>query len=57
MTSSDKTKLQIVIGKQYDPYLNLSVESNLLDNHLKNTITLFLWKNEHTIVIGANQNP
>ena len=57
MTQSDKIKLQIVIGKQYDPYLNLSVESKLLDNHLKNTITLFLWKNEHTIVIGTNQNP
>lgn len=57
MTSSEKTKLQIVIGKQYNPYLNLSVESSLLDNHIKNTITLFLWKNEHTVVIGTNQNP
>ena len=57
MTQSNKIKLQIVIGKQYDPYLNLSVESSLLDNYSENTITLFLWKNRQTIVIGTNQNP
>lgn len=57
MTPSKKAKLQIVIGQQHNPYLNLAVESNLLDNHLENTITLFLWKNEHTVVIGTNQNP
>ena len=57
MISNDKPKLQITIGNQHNPYLNLSVESNLLDNFLENTVTLFLWKNEHTIVIGTNQNP
>lgn len=57
MTKSDKTKLQIVIGKQYNPHINLSVESHLLDDYKKNTVTLFLWKNKHTIVIGKNQNP
>lgn len=57
MTGSDKTKLQIIIGKQYNPYINLAVESYLLDDYQQNTITLFLWKNKHTIVIGKNQNP
>ena len=54
---SDNTNLQIIIGNQTNPYLNLAVESQLLDNYLKNTITLFLWRNRQTVVIGTNQNP
>lgn len=54
---SDNTNLQIIIGNQTNPYLNLAVESQLLDKHLKNTITLFLWRNRQTVVIGTNQNP
>lgn len=50
-------KLQIILGNQYNPYLNLAVESNLLDNFLPNTVSLFLWKNKQTVVIGTNQNP
>ena len=58
MTATEnKTKLQIIIGNQYNPYINLAVESNLLDNFLPNTVSLFLWKNKQTVVIGANQNP
>ncbi len=57
MTTTEKTKLQIIIGNQYNPYINLAVESNLLDNFLPNTISLFLWKNKQTVVIGTNQNP
>lgn len=57
MTSHDKINLQIIIGTQDNPYLNLSVESSLLDNYSENTITLFLWKNRQTVVIGTNQNP
>lgn len=49
--------LQIIIGNQYNPYINLAVESKLLDNYLPNTITMFLWKNSKTVVIGTNQNP
>ena len=53
----EKTNLQIIIGNQYNPYINLAVESKLLDNYLPNTITMFLWKNSNTVVIGTNQNP
>ena len=56
-TTKDKIKLQIILGTQHNPYLNLAVESNLLDNFLPNTISLFLWKNRQTVVIGTNQNP
>lgn len=54
---NNKPTLQIILGKQYNPYINLAIESILLDNYLKNTISLFLWKNQQTIVIGTNQNP
>ena len=40
-TTENKTKLQIIIGNQYNPYINLAVESNLLDNFLPNTVSLF----------------
>ncbi len=57
MTTHDKINLQIIIGNQDNPYLNLAVESQLLDNHIENTVTLFLWRNRQTVVIGTNQNP
>ena len=57
MTTHDKINLQIIIGNQTNPYLNLAVESQLLDTYLENTVTLFLWRNRQTVVIGANQNP
>lgn len=53
----EKPNLQIIIGNQYNPYINLAVESKLLDNYLPNTVTMFLWKNSKTVVIGTNQNP
>ena len=56
-TTQEKTKLQIILGNQYNPYINLAVESNLLDNFLPNTVSLFLWRNKQTVVIGTNQNP
>ena len=56
-TTQNNIKLQIILGNQYNPYLNLAVESNLLDNFLPNTVSLFLWKNKQTVVIGTNQNP
>lgn len=56
-TTQNNIKLQIILGNQYNPYINLAVESNLLDNFLPNTVSLFLWKNKQTVVIGTNQNP
>ncbi|NCA66835.1 MAG: lipoate--protein ligase [Clostridia bacterium] len=49
------TKLNFLISDNYNPHLNLAVESYLLEN--ADCTTLFLWKNERTVVIGANQNP
>ena len=49
--------LQIVISEQYNPYLNLAVETYLTENQEEGTVTMYLWKNERTVVIGLNQNP
>ncbi|MCQ2322407.1 MAG: lipoate--protein ligase [Bacteroidales bacterium] len=50
-------KTQIIIGNQYNPFLNLAVESSLLNNGDDDTVTMFLWKNHQTVVYGYNQNP
>lgn len=57
MNSNSILKLQIILGNQYNPYINLAIESQLLDEVHENCIRLFLWKNKQTVVIGANQNP
>ena len=49
--------LQIVISNQHDPFLNRAVEQYLTENQTEETITLYLWKNQRTVVIGYNQNP
>lgn len=50
-------KTEIIISNQYDPYLNRAVETYLTDTQPDDTITMYLWKNERTVVIGVNQNP
>ena len=50
-------KLQVVISNQYDPFLNRAVESYLTDRQEEGIVTMYLWKNQQTVVIGYNQNP
>lgn len=57
MNNAQTPELRIVVGKSYNPYMNLAVESRLLEEYAPNAVTLFLWQNERTVVIGANQNP
>ncbi len=46
-----------IIAQGTDPYRNLAVEKHLMDTLPEDTAILYLWQNEHTIVIGRNQNP
>lgn len=50
-------KLQVLISNQYNPFLNRAVEQYLTEHQEKGGVTLYLWKNQKTVVIGYNQNP
>lgn len=50
-------KLQVIVSNRHDPYLNLAVETFLTDHQDDGVVTMYLWKNQRTVVIGLNQNP
>ncbi len=38
------------------PYINLAAEEYLTQHNPKNAVTLFLWQNDDSVVLGKNQN-
>ena len=48
-------KLQFIISDQTEPYWNIAVENYLVE--YAECVTLYLWRNRRTVVIGQNQNP
>lgn len=46
-----------LIARGTDPYRNLAIEKHLMDTLPEDTAILYLWQNQHTIVVGRNQNP
>ena len=48
-------KLQFIVSNQTEPYWNISVENYLVEH--AECVTLYLWRNRRTVVIGQNQNP
>ncbi len=49
-------KLKVVYSKSTDPWYNLSLEEYLLKGIKAGEVTLYLWQNNNTVVIGRNQN-
>ena len=47
--------MQFIVSNQTEPYWNIAVENYLVE--YADTVTLYLWRNRRTVVIGQNQNP
>ncbi len=52
-----KEQRKVIRSRFYEGPLNLALEEHLLQNCDKNTVILYLWQNNKTIVIGRHQNP
>ncbi|GAB6280162.1 MAG: lipoate--protein ligase [Thermovirga sp.] len=51
-----KLDTKILESPSTDPWLNLAIEEYLLDRVEDGAMTLYLWQNDRTVVIGRNQN-
>ena len=50
------TKTSIVLAEGYDPWQNLALEELLLGRVADDEAILYLWQNQHTVVVGRHQN-
>lgn len=50
------TRSRIIMGRGFDPWYNLALEEHLLGTVRTDECIFYLWQNQHTVVIGKNQN-
>lgn len=48
---------RFLISNSTDPFLNVAMENYLLAQEEREAVTLYLWRNHRTVVVGQNQNP
>lgn len=48
--------IRIFESSSFDPYRNIATEKYLLEHVQSGCCILYLWQNQHTVVIGRNQN-
>lgn len=48
--------VELIISKSHNPWFNLALEDYLFNNIKDNTLILYLWQNQNTVVIGKSQN-
>ena len=51
------TKVRVLLSDITNPWFNLATEDWILRELDPSTRTLFLWRNDNTVVIGRHQNP
>ncbi len=51
------SKLKVILSDSFNPHLNLATEEWIFHEMDPSAQTLFLWRNEPTVVIGRSQNP
>ena len=49
-------KIVIYVSDSSDPRFNLAAEEIMFDRTVPGQVTLFLWQNERTVIIGKSQN-
>jgi len=49
-------KTSIMLSPSFDPYHNLALEELLLSQLRNDEAILYLWQNQHTVVVGRHQN-
>ncbi len=57
LVSNPAYRCHVYFSRSHDPYLNLSIEYQLLQKSHKDSTVLFLYTNSPCVVIGRNQNP
>ncbi|MDR0770256.1 MAG: lipoate--protein ligase [Burkholderiales bacterium] len=50
-------QLRLLFSDSHDPLFNLAVEDCIFRQMPADSAVLFLWRNDHTVVIGRAQNP
>ncbi len=51
------SSIQFVASSDFNPYWNVAVENYLVAQPDSGSVTLYLWRNRRTVVVGQNQNP